>query len=604
LSARAPVAAAALALLCQPVLHLLLPPIPLLVQVPSSSIKTASWHDVGRSCQLWLGGQDGAVLQRLEGFRSGEFERIAGHLQSSMNVKLAKKELSAKGRNFGSVRVRGAQLELVDDEGALVMPLPLAGVAQAQKVGASELEVECAVDDTVEREDEVLVDMRFYIPPGLEIDGVTSSSSSSSSKKAKASSGGDGGGDGDEDDEDGAMADGGGPAAALAARIKEVAGIRGSAAGEALVELPEDVGSFLVPRGRFSIELFPTYMRLGGASFEFKVQYKSIARVTYLPIPAPSGTWADATRYAIVISLDDPLRQGNQRHPHLVLQLDNKDITVPLNIPAEDIKAKRYEGLGSDGSDSVQGMLPKVVGSLLKKVAGKPVFKPETFESAGKQRAVRCTHKGQTGLLFPLDKSMMFIHKPTVWIRYQEVEAVEVQRYDGSGPGTARTWDLVVKCRAAGGEAAREYLFQGLDRSEKAPLVDFFKARGLRTIEEEPRRAGAKVSYAGESSGGVGVGRHLGRHRHQRRFGGRLAVVRPPTTPIACSSHPPVLALFPPLPTPTRRGRRGRRRGGGRGRGGGRRGLRLRGRERVGRRRRRQRERGQRERERVGERGQ
>lgn len=79
-----------------------------------------------------------------------------------------------------------------------------------------------------------------------------------------------------------------------------------------------------------------------------QVQYKSIARVTYLPLPASSGTWADATRYAIVISLDDPLRQGNQRHPHLVLQLENREFEASIKIPgwclADDVCVDSSQG--------------------------------------------------------------------------------------------------------------------------------------------------------------------------------------------------------------------------------------------------------------------
>ena len=44
----------------------------------------------------------------------------------------------------------------------------------------------------------------------------------------------------------------------------------------------EDVGQFLVPRGRYGIELYPSFMRLVGKTYEFKVAYKSIARMFYL----------------------------------------------------------------------------------------------------------------------------------------------------------------------------------------------------------------------------------------------------------------------------------------------------------------------------------
>ena len=58
--------------------------------------------------------------------------------------------------------------------------------------------------------------------------------------------------------------------------------------GEVIAELGEDVGQFLVPRGRFVIELFPTFMRLLGKTYDFKVAYRSISRMFYLERPSPT----------------------------------------------------------------------------------------------------------------------------------------------------------------------------------------------------------------------------------------------------------------------------------------------------------------------------
>jgi hypothetical protein len=93
-------------------------------------------------------------------------------------------------------------------------------------------------------------------------------------------------------------------------------------------------------------------------------------------------------------------------------------------------------------------------------------------------QAVRCSLKSNEGLLYPLDKSLFFIHKPATYIRFsvracalvhlrlcrrhglsfgdmlvwlhclQDIESVHFDRAE-SGPGTAsRTCDLVVRCRA------------------------------------------------------------------------------------------------------------------------------------------------------------
>ena len=56
--------------------------------------------------------------------------------------------------------------------------------------------------------------------------------------------------------------------------------------------------------------------------------------------------------------------------------------------------------------------------TLFKLITRGKVFQPGSFESHSKQKAVRCTLKSNDGLLYPLDKSFFFIHKPATYIRY------------------------------------------------------------------------------------------------------------------------------------------------------------------------------------------
>jgi len=453
--------------------------------VSLATVKNASWMDNGRNCALWLQDAQGA-LTRFEGLKAGEFERISSFLQSHAAVKLIKRELSSKGRNFGSCKVVGGFLHLLDDEGALIAPLPLSAVGMVPRPNKNEIEIQCIEDDTVDKDDEVLVEMKLYVPSAANIGEASSSSSSSAEAAADASM------DEDGEGEDGeAQRSSSKDAANKLHKLISSAADVNSVSGESLIEFPEDVCQFLVPRGRFKVELYPTFLRLVGSTATFTVNYKSVTRIVYLPVPVSAGetTWKDAKKYAIVLSLDDPIRQGLQRHAHLVMNLDKNEYEVPIRIPEEDVEAGKYEGLGKDGQESVKGELPKLIASMYKKIIGKPVFKPESFESSRNQRGVRCNHKAQEGHLFPLEKSMIWIHKPTVFIRYSDIDIVDVQRF---AAGTAlRTFDLLVKCRASGGERATDYLFQSIDKSEKQPIVDFLKSKQVTVKEEKASHSAA-----------------------------------------------------------------------------------------------------------------
>lgn len=75
------------------------------VTVPLTPAVKAAWYDVGRSYQLWLA-EAGGALTRLDGFRLGDFDKLRATL-GDRGVTLTKRELSAKGRNWGSARVSG-----------------------------------------------------------------------------------------------------------------------------------------------------------------------------------------------------------------------------------------------------------------------------------------------------------------------------------------------------------------------------------------------------------------------------------------------------------------------------------------------------------------
>lgn len=162
-----------------------------------------------------------------------------------------------------------------------------------------------------------------------------------------------------------------------------------------------------------------TYMHMQGAQYAYKIKYEDINSLFLLPK-------ADGGRMAFVISLEKPIRQGNQKYQNLVLETHKVEHTMQLNLTEEEI-AQTYDGqLSTEMTMPMSSLIAKV----FKVLSQKKVFIPKQFQSARDAFCVRCSIKASEGLLYPLAKSFIFIHKPTIIIKFEDIDYVEFKRYE------------------------------------------------------------------------------------------------------------------------------------------------------------------------------
>ena len=207
-----------------------------------------------------------------------------------------------------------------------------------------------------------------------------------------------------------------------------------------------------------------------GQKYDYKIKYDDISRLFLLPKP-------DDVHMAFVIALDKPIRQGQQRYQYLVLQTNKDPDEIRVNLDEDTLK-KEY---GDDLQPIMRGSLSNLVAKTFKIIAKKKVFIPGKFSNANQQPCVKCALRANEGLLYPLEKQFVFIHKPPVLIRFNEVESVEFQRYAG-GQGSTRNFDLCVSLKAGAASLSnqQEYVFSGVDRSDYAGLYNFLSTKNIR----------------------------------------------------------------------------------------------------------------------------
>jgi len=326
---------------------------------------------------------------------------------------------------FHSVTAAGT-LTLSKD-GRQIFEVDLAGVQQCVTPGHKQDELDIQFmdgDGTVPREDQVVCSMRLWVP--------------------------------------------GGQASDLQTRILKQSSAS-SSTGEVLVEFDRDQGTFIMPKNRYGVEMYSTFLRMHGNVYDFKIKYDDINK--FYMLEKPMGRYGSEVKFFFfIICLDKPVRQGQQTYPFLVWQTHDEDTELAMNLEEAAIEEK-YPGAGL--APAMEGALHKQIGKLFKVLSGKTVFAgSRKFRSAAGDQCVNCSHGQRTGLLYPNDKSFVFLHQPTLVIEYSDVDYVEFVHAPGA---QTKSFELVVAKKAsAGGKLLK---FGAIEKKETAAIAEFLQTK-------------------------------------------------------------------------------------------------------------------------------
>ena len=183
------------------------------------------------------------------------------------------------------------------------------------------------------------------------------------------------------------------------------------------------------------------------------------------------------------------------------MQCTNEQSELDVNLDEATLE-KEY---GGQLQPHMTGSFSNLVAKTFKVITKKKVFIPGKFSNANKQACVKCALRANEGHLYPLEKQFIFIHKPAVLIRFDEIESVEFQRYAG-GQGSTRNFDLSINLRSTPGDnfATKDYVFSGIDKTNYSALYSFLSGKKIKikNIEEagdeEPTRRSAMYNEMDE----------------------------------------------------------------------------------------------------------
>ena len=369
---------------------------------------------------------------RFVGFRESDKTGLAELLGG---VRLDDVDVTAAGHSWGELRLAGERTLEFSAGGQRAFELALSDVSKVTVPRTNtDVELEFHHDDTAQERDSLIM-ASFHVPlENAYVDG--------------------------EDDYS--------PAAVLAKIVSERADIGQGDNGSPIAVFE---AGCLVPRGRFTVEMYQGFMRLLGATAEFKVQYSSLYRMFILPKAS------NMTQTYCIMSLDPPIRKGLTHYPHVMFLFNDKD-TLHTELDVEDeVFDAINEKNGNKLERSYEGPLWEVFGKCLRGLSGSKLTRLGSFRSHNDGPAVRCSMKADQGYLYTLEKCFFYLEKPPTLIPYEDVAYAEFTAFGGA----ARTIDLNVSLK----EDNTVYQFRGIAKEEHGNLSDFLSERNVKVVEPQ-----------------------------------------------------------------------------------------------------------------------
>jgi len=159
-----------------------------------------------------------------------------------------------------------------------------------------------------------------------------------------------------------------------------------------------------------------------------------------------------------------------------------REVKLKINLTKEEIKSKYNETLKPE----IEGKLYDVLSTLFNGLVGiKKIIVPGDFKSHRGSKAIDCNVKAAEGLLYPLKSSIVFIHKPVMYIRHSELRHVEFSR-----TGAGRTFDITLTRM----DDEQSVTFMSIDKDEHKILVEYFTNANIKmkTVDNVGNRSDLK----------------------------------------------------------------------------------------------------------------
>lgn len=464
--------------------------------LPFHSIVSAQWSRASKGYEVRLQTRENKVIM-LDGFEQSSFNQLKNELKRHFDLNLEQKDHNLRGWNWGTTTMARSEL-VFNINNKPDFELPYQGISNINLTGKNEVAIEFKNEDEEDRQGDELVEMRLYIPGTVEVEVGSENIKKEKIKEegkddeeAVKQEGEEVKKEGEESDAESDKVEEQSAASYFYEQLKDKASI-GQVTGDAIVSFSDVF--FVTPRGRYDLDMYSSSLRLRGKTYDNKIQFRQIERIFSLPKP-------DDVHHLVVVQIDPPLTQGQTRYSFLTMQFPKEEIIdVELNIDDEEYQEKFKDKLKKLYVDQ---STHSVISHCFKGLTDRRVTIPGMFKSKNNHPAVSCSLKASEGYLYFLEKSFLFVIKPTVYIPFSEVSSVQMSRL-GQTASASKTFDLEVQLRNGS-----KHNFANIARDEQRYIENYLQDKGIRVKNEDEEGKALLNSALGDDDDdddGLGAG--------------------------------------------------------------------------------------------------
>lgn len=102
-----------------------------------------------------------------------------------------------------------------------------------------------------------------------------------------------------------------------------------------------------------------------------------------------------------------------------------EETTIELPFSEKELKDKYEDKLTKEMS----GPIYEVLGKIMKTIINRKLTGPGSFIGHSGTPAVSCSFKAAAGYLYPLERGFIYVHKPPLHIRFEEISCGKLGIY-------------------------------------------------------------------------------------------------------------------------------------------------------------------------------